>query len=258
MLLADPSIGQGMIRAVARARQAAASYGPVNGLQDYFDSENFRGLIADGTIDSNIVALLGLSTDDSQAWRQQGYQGWPIMGTVLSMDPGNQARGVSHRVLCITPGPNAHADLESFPPPIATQLDEMAAGIGGVSVAGSDRTHVLRAYVLHFTTDKPGGDKMLNATGHNARRPNRFRPFEGVHDGKVYRYPPVDPSTKKRLVSIQGAVLERRTAASVWADAVRVEAARQKGQSRAVVNNLAVKRGIKGYSLFFCPSPADR
>ena len=125
-------------------------------------------------------------------------------------------------------------------------------------MAGSDRTHVLRAYVLHFTTDKPGGHKMLNAVGHNARRPYCFRPLEEVHDGKAYRYPPVYPSTKKRLVSVQGAVLERWTAASVWADAVRVEAARQKGQSRAAVKNLAVKSGIKGYSLFFCPSPADR
>jgi len=174
------------------------------------------------------------------------------------MDAADRVRGVSQRVLCVTPGPNAPADLESFLHPIAAQLDELAAGIGGVTVAGADRTHVLRAYVLQFTTDMPGGDKMLNAKGHNARRPNRCRPFEGVHDGKVYLYPPVDPFTKKRLFSIHSAALMRRTAASVWADAVRVEAARQEGKSQAAVNAIAVNSGIKGYSLFFCPSPADR
>jgi len=180
------------------------------------------------------------------------------MATVLSMDPRDRVRGTSQRVLAITPGPNAPADLESFLHPIAAQLDELAAGIGGVSVAGSDRTHVLRAYVLQFTSDMPGGDKLLNAKGHNARCPNRNRPFEGVHDGNVYRYPPVDPTTKKRLFSVQGAVLERRSATSIWADAVRVETARQDGKSQAAVNAIAVKSGIRGYSLFFCPSPADQ
>jgi len=247
-----------MMQAVSHAREAAAAFAPVNGLRDFFDSDICRGLLADGTIDSNIVALLGLSTDEFQAWRQQDYQGWPIMATILSMDARDRVRGVSQRVLCVTPGPNAPADLESFLHPIAAQLDVLAAGIGGVTVACSDWTQVLRAYVLQYTSDMPGGDKMLNAKGHNARRPNRCRPFKGVHDGKVYRYPPVNPFTKKRLFSIHGAVLMRRTAASAWDDAVPIEAARQELKSQEVVNAIAVHSGIKGYSLFFLSSPADR
>jgi len=180
------------------------------------------------------------------------------MATILSMDARDRVRGVSQRVLCVTPGPNAPADLQSFLHPIAAQLDELAAGIGGVTVACSDRTQVLRAYVLQFTTDMPGGDRMLKAKGHNARRPDRCRHFKGGHDGKVYRYPPVNPFTKERLFSIHGAVLMRRTAASAWDDAVPIEAARQELKSQEGVNAIAVNSGIKGLSLFFFPSPADR
>jgi len=125
-------------------------------------------------------------------------------------------------------------------------------------VAFSDRTHVLLAYVLQFTSDMPRGDKVLNAKGHNARFPNRYHPFEGVHDGNVYQYPPVDPTTKKRLFSVEGAALERRTATSIWADAVRVETARQVGKSQVAVNAIDVKKGIRSFSLFFRPSPADQ
>jgi len=40
---------------------------------------------------------------------------------------------------------------------------------------------VLRAFVLQFTTDMPGGDKLLNAKGCGSIHPGRFRDFMGVH-----------------------------------------------------------------------------
>jgi len=51
----------------------------------------------------------------------------------------------------------------------------MAKGIDGIKVAGRDGTSTLHAYVLQFTTDMPGGDKLLNAKGHNGQCPGRFR-----------------------------------------------------------------------------------
>lgn len=63
MLFADPSIGPGMVRAVARAPEAAGGYGPINGVRDVFDGDVFRDICATGQIDSNIFAHLGSSTD---------------------------------------------------------------------------------------------------------------------------------------------------------------------------------------------------
>ena len=55
----------------------------------------------------------------------------------------------------------------------------------------------MHAYVLQFTTDMPGGDKLLNAKGHNAFCPGRFRLFFDVRADRRYYYPPVNTYTKR-------------------------------------------------------------
>jgi len=70
------------------------------------------------------------------------------MATGLYIDARDRGRGTSEQVMAIPPGPNAHADLEFFLHPIAAQLKELSAEFGGVSVAGSDGTRVIRAHVL--------------------------------------------------------------------------------------------------------------
>jgi len=52
--------------------------------------------------------------------------------------------------------------------------------VSGVAVAGYDEHQLVRAFVFQFTTDMPGGDKLLNAIGGNGENPGRFRLFSGV------------------------------------------------------------------------------
>jgi len=58
--------------------------------------------------------------------------------------------------------------------------------------------------------------------------------------------------------SIQRSATRRRTAHSIATDAEEVEAARRERKSLAAVDALAIKSGIKGYSLLLSPSPEDK
>ena len=52
--------------------------------------------------------------------------------------------------------------LESFLHPIAAELNGLAAGVSGVTVAGNEEPELVRAFVIQLTTDMPAGDKLLN------------------------------------------------------------------------------------------------
>jgi len=116
--------------------------------------------------------------------------------------------------------------------------------------------------VLNFTTDQPGGDKL----GINSHIYNRLRLFKGVYfsaSNHVY-CPPKDPASGNTLFEIkdciegQECIATPRTATSNSASAAVVEDARAAGRSIAYQTSLEQKTGIKGYSLFFAPSPAMR
>ena len=256
-VLADPVLGRSMTTAMADAIKAAKS--PSDGVRDWYDGKNFREAVAAGLIDSDTCVALSISMDGFEAWRQRGFQGWPIVVTVLSVEPNQRVKNIAQFILAVTPGPRQPADLESFLHPIAEELDQLAQGISGVKVAGRETTSVLRAFVLQFTTDMPGGDKLLNAKGCGSIHPGRFRVFMGVRLKNRYCYPPVHPANKKRrLFSVQGPSSQERSATSLAAAAEEVEAARRAGNTKKAVNDLAVRSGIKGYSLFHAASPEGK
>ena len=220
MMLADPEIGAGMVSAMKEAREAAES-SPTRGLRDWFDGATFRKLGALGYFSYNTCITLSISTDGFKAWRQRGFEGWPIIVTVLSVDPTSRVQVVSQMILGITPGPGQPADLESFLHPIAEQLNALAAGVSGMTVAGFPEPLVVPAYVLQFTTDMPAGDKVLNAIGGNGEKPGRFRIFSGVRLKRRYYYSPYapddpPPSTRRRF-DVMGSTTPRRSSASIAA-----------------------------------------
>lgn len=177
---------------------------------------------------------------------------------MFKVESGARVQVVSHQLLRISPGPRQPADFESFLHPIAQQLDMPAHGISGVRVAGLAIPHTLHAYVLQFTTDMPGGNTLLTATGHNGAYHNRFRDSSRVLYRRRYYFPPENPFTGARPLCINGHGTLRRSAASIAAIAASVEAACEAGESEITIQRLTSRTGIKGYSLFFTPSLADR
>lgn len=255
-MLQDALIGTQMQRNMGVAREAAAA--ERTGVRDWYDGDNFRDAVRRGYFSTNTCVALSLSTDGFEAWRQKGFHGWPVIATVLNLDPDVRVRNVSQILLCTTPGPRQPKDLDSFLRPVAAQLDALGSGITDVAVAGSTETHTLQAFVLQVTTDMPGGDMVLNASGHLGARPNRFRDFRGVYAAGAYRFPPVDPQTKRRLFSIPPSSTQQRSNRELAASAEAVESARANGASQAAIKDLVQSSGIKGYSLLFFPSPSDR
>jgi len=256
-MLADPLLEHSMITAMADAIQAATS--PADGVRDWYDGKTFREAVAAGLIDTDTCVALSISMDGFEAWRQRGCQGWPIVVTVLCIQPNQRVKNTAKFVVAVAPGPRQPVSLESFLHPIAEELDKMAQGTIGVKVAGGDTTSVLRAFVLQFRTEMPGGDKLLNAKGCGSIHPGRFRDFTGVRLMRRFCYPLVHPVKKKRrLFRVQGPSAQERSAASLAAAAEEVEASRRAGSTKKAVNDLVVRSGIKGYSYLHAVSPGDK
>jgi len=159
---------------------------------------------------------LNLGTDGFQFWRQNGFEGWPIFATPLSVSPAQRTGNKYQLLLAVNPGPRQPVDLESFLHPIAGELNELAKGIPGLLVDNSATPQVLRAGVLNFTTDQPGCDKLYIAKGVKSYAYNGLREFEGVYSaasGHIY-YPPKDPTpgrANKTLFSLHNCTAPRRT-----------------------------------------------
>jgi len=64
---------------------------------------------------------LNWDTDGFQFWRANGYEGWPIFFTPLSVRPDQRTRAKYQLLLAVTPGPRQPVDLESFLHPIAEE-----------------------------------------------------------------------------------------------------------------------------------------
>lgn len=173
MMFADAQIGPSMVSGMKEAREAAAA-GPPTDLRDWFDGAIFRKLVEQGYFCSNTSVARSISTDGFQAWKQRGFKRWPIIATVLNLDPRSRVRIILQVILGITPGPGQPADLELLLHPIAKELDALAAGVSGVTVAGYPEPQVVSALVKQFTKDMPTRDKLLNAVGHNGERPRNL------------------------------------------------------------------------------------
>jgi len=184
------------------------------------------------------------------------------VATIFNVDPSGRVQVVSQWILGITPGPGQPADVESVFHPIAEELNTLAAGVSGVTVAGEDEPSLVRAFVFQFTTDMPGGDKLLNGIGGNGENLGRFFLSSGVRQKRRYYCPlyapDAPPPSKRHRFEVLGSATPRRTAARINAGVSRVEEARAKGKSKAAVRSLAQQEGFKGYSLFFFPSPETK
>jgi len=250
-LLGHPVIGTSILAHMAAALRAADK--GADGVHDYYHSDNFCYLRARGVLRSIFVPM-NLGTDGFQFWRQNGFEGWPITINPLSLSPDERTRNKYQLLVAVTPGPKQPVDLEFFLHPIMDQLNELAKGIPGLRVARLTSPQVVRAGVLNFTTDQPGGDNLYNAKGVNSYVYNRLRKFPGVYvaSGNHIVYPPNDPKPgrgNKTLFSVQNSTAPRRTAASIVAEAAAVENARAEGNSIAYQTRFQQKTGIKGYSL---------
>jgi len=102
---------------------------------DTHHSDNFRYLRARGVL-RGIFVPMNLGTYGFQFWRQNGFEGWPITITPLSLSPDERARNKYQLLVAVTPGPKQPVDLESFLHPIMDELNELAKGIPGPRVAG--------------------------------------------------------------------------------------------------------------------------
>jgi len=175
-MLANPDIGAGMVSAMNEARQAAA-VGPPKDLRDWFDGATLRKLYAQGYFLKGTSIALSISTDGFQAWRQRGLEGRPIIATIFNVDPSTLVRIVLHVILGITAGQGKPVGVDSFLHPISKELNELAAGVLGVTVAGFPDPQVVHAFVMQFTTDMPAGDKLLKALSSNGECGRRFPRF---------------------------------------------------------------------------------
>jgi len=182
--------------------------------------------------------MLNCGTDGFQFWRQNGFEGWPSVMTPLSMSPDQRTRNKYQLLMAVTPGPKQPVNLESFPHPIAEELNELAKGVPGLIVPGSTTPQVLTAAVLNFTTDQPGGDKLAQFKGINSDIYNRLRLFKGVYFS-AGNHPLRDPASGNTLFEIddciegQERIATPRTATSISQTAAVVEDARAAGRSIA-------------------------
>lgn len=175
----DLVLGKDMTAGMSHGRARASQ--PRSSIEDWYDGKNFRNAVNQECFQADTDVALSLLTDGFEAWRQQEFEWWPIVVTILNLDAQCRSSLVNKLLLCVTPGPKQLADLESFLHPLAEELHSLATGAPIVSVPRAQRKEVFRAYTLHKCTDMPAGDKIMNATSHNGHQPNRFRAFSGVY-----------------------------------------------------------------------------
>jgi len=73
-----------MVENIEAARKAAEE--GADGVHDYFHGASFRFLRDRGLLNGLFVPW-NFGTDGFQFWRQNGFEGWPIVVIPLSMSP---------------------------------------------------------------------------------------------------------------------------------------------------------------------------
>jgi len=264
-MLGDPILGPVMMAGMKAARSAAnrnSDGKQKEGLHDWYDGLNFLKALLAGLFTGDTDIALSISTDGFEVWRQRGFQGWPIIVTVLNLSPSVRTGNICQIVVAITSGPRQPVDLESFLHPLAEELNELAQGIPGARVSRSSELCTLRAHPAQFTAEMSAIDILLNTKGYNGYSPSRSRELHGVHHAASnhHYFPPWDSTTDDAdpLFSIYNCTVPRPSAESFQREADEIEQARSTGRSLAFQKALSRKSGIKGRSLFFAPSDAMR
>jgi len=70
---------------MAAARRAAAE--EADGVQDFPHSAIFRHYRDAGLLDHGLFVPLNCGTDGCQFFRKNGFEGWPVTATPLSLSP---------------------------------------------------------------------------------------------------------------------------------------------------------------------------
>jgi len=82
-----PALKKGMMHARREVRKEGASE-QKRGIRDWYHGMTFLEAVRAGLFAEDTDIALSLSTDGFEAWRQRGFQGWPIIVTVLNLSPG--------------------------------------------------------------------------------------------------------------------------------------------------------------------------
>jgi len=97
-----------MLENMEKARLAAEE--SANGVHDYYHSEKFRSQLDQGLLGGTLVPV-NLGTDGLQFWRQNGFEGWPMVATPLSLSPKQRSDNKYQLILAVTPEPKQPVDL---------------------------------------------------------------------------------------------------------------------------------------------------
>jgi len=124
-----------MLKNMASARTAAEEV--ADGVHDYPHLENFRQYLDRKLLDGGPSILVNVGADGFQFFRQNGFEGWPVTATALSLSPDQRARNKHQLILVVTPGPMQPVDLESFLHPMAEELNDLAKGVPGLIIPNS-------------------------------------------------------------------------------------------------------------------------
>jgi len=92
-----------MLENMAAARTAAEE--GADGVHDYYHAKTFRFLLDEGLL-GGVCVMLNCGTDGFHFWRQNGFEGWPIVMTPLSMNPDQRTRNKYQLLMAVTPGEN--------------------------------------------------------------------------------------------------------------------------------------------------------
>jgi len=247
--LADPILGLERM-ATMKADRVNASRKDYNHPYAYcFDGNNLQELENDGCFSADLDFAISLSTDGFEAWRQQELSAWPVTAMILSLAADRRSPNFSLLILCVTPDSKQPVHMESFLHAIVVELNQLPCGISGVRIAGTEGEHTIRAFLLQVNGDMPVIDEIINAKGHNRRKPDRCRKLQGAQlDNNKYFFSPRHPISKATLLNIRGDQA-RRTPTSLATDARAVEDARAGAGMRSTVEQMDRDCGFKGYSL---------
>lgn len=95
-------------------------------------------------------------------------------------------------------GPCQRAYLESICHLFPDEIDQLAAGIVRVTVAGFQELEVIHDYAIQFTTAMPAGAKLLKAVHGKCECPGRFWAFSSVPHKHRYNYRQIAADNRPR------------------------------------------------------------
>jgi len=92
-----------MMENIAAARKAVDEV--ADGVHDYPHSSNFRHYRDAGLLDHGPFVPVNCGTDGFHFFRQNGFEGWPVTATPLSLSPHQRTRTKYQLLQVVTPGP---------------------------------------------------------------------------------------------------------------------------------------------------------